>query len=313
MKENEFTSWLIGAETPTIRYAALKDLLDLPESNLRVAGARRDIFRQGPAPAILSRQTQVGNWKNERSYYTPKYFSTHWCMLLLEELRADGRDPRFRRGVHFMLKTTAEEIDGRLRENAFELSCLWGNILRYALRAERADEPHVENLIRLLVESIRNDHCRCEHNYDKPCAWGVVRSLYGLAAVPAPRRSREVRSAIADGIAFLTEDERLLRAGYPTPGNRPPNPLWFKLNFPLFYQADLLFTLRVLGELDALRRPGVRPALDWLEGLRGRNGRWRGRSPYRSRTWKQLGGREETERWISLQAATILRRAGRFA
>ncbi|MGD0173765.1 MAG: hypothetical protein ABSC61_04920 [Anaerolineales bacterium] len=313
MKENEFTSWLIGAETPSIRYATLRDLLNLSESNRRVIAARRDILRQGPAPAILSRQTAAGNWKNERSYYTPKYFSTHWRMLLLEELRADGSDPRYRQGMRFMLETTAEELDRRLQENNFGSSCFWGNLLRYSLRAERAGEPKVENLVRLLVGSIQSENCRCTHNYGKPCAWGVVRSLYGLAAIPAPRRSREVRSAIAHGIDFLTEDGRLLRAGYPTPGNRPPNPLWFKLNFPLFYQADLLFTLRVLGELDALHRPGVQPALDWLEGLRGRNGRWRGRSPFRQRTWKQLGGREETERWISLQSATILRRAGRPA
>jgi hypothetical protein len=313
MKTNEFTTWLIGAETPSIRYAALKDLLDLPESNRRVAVARRDILRQGPAPAILSRQTREGNWRNERSYYTPKYFSTHWCMLLLEELRADGSDLRYRRGVRVMLETTAEELDRQLQENNFGSSCFWGNLLRYSLRAERAGEPKVENLVRLLVGSIQGENCRCTHNYGKPCAWGVVRSLYGLAVIPAPRRSREVRSAIAHGIDFLTEDGRLLWAGYPTPGNRPPNPLWFKLNFPLFYQADLLFTLRVLGELDALDHPGVQPALDWLEGLRGRNGRWRGRSPFRQRTWKQLGGREETDRWVSLQAATILRRAERPA
>ncbi len=313
MKENTFTSWLISAETPTIRYAALKDLMDLPESNRRATQTRREIMRRGPAPAMLSRQTAAGNWKNERSYYTPKYFSTHWCMLLLAELRADGRDPRYRRGVRFMLETTAEELGRQLQENNFGWSCFWGNLLRYSLRAERADEPNVEKLIRLLSGSILHDHCQCEHNCGKPCAWGVVRSLYGFAAIPKSQRSREVRSAIADGIAFLTEDGRLLRAGYPTPGNRPPNSLWFKLNFPLFYQADLLFTLRVLGELDALRRPGVRPALDWLEGLRGSRGRWRGRSPYGNRTWKQLGGRDETNRWVSLQAAGILRRAGRIA
>ena len=74
-----------------------------------------------------------------------------------------------------------------------------------------------------------------------------------------------------------------------------------------------MFTLRVLGELNALDHPGVQPAVDWLEGLRGRNGRWRGRSPYRGRTWKELGGREETDRWVTLQAATILRRGGRAA
>jgi hypothetical protein len=311
MKENNFIAWLLGAKTPSIRYAALRDLLDLPESNRRVSAARREIIRKGPVPAILSRQTRKGNWDGERSYYTPKYFSTHWSMLLLAELRMDGWDPRYRQGVQFMLEDTAEELDKWMREKSAGNACFWGNLLRYALRAERADEPRVEKLGRVLAGSIRDENCRCEHNYGKPCAWGVVRSLYGLAAIPKPKRSREVRSAIARGISFLLEDGKLIRARYPTPANHPPDPLWFGLNFPLFYQADLLLTLRVLGELDALDRPGAQPALDWLERLRNRDGRWRGRSPYRRRTWKELGGREETDRWVSLQAAWILRRAGR--
>ncbi len=313
MESNEFTTWLIGADSPSIRYATLTDLMDLPETSRRVAQARREILSRGAAPAILSRQTAAGNWKIDRSYYTPKFFSTHWSMLLLEELRADGRDPRYRRGARFMLETTAEGLKRGSREKYTGWSCFYGNMLGYVLRTEHVDEPRVKLLIRWLADSLRDGNCACEHNYGQPCAWGVARSLNGLAAIPKLRRSREVRSAIAHGIAFLTQNGRLLRARYPTPGNQPPNPLWFKLNFPLFYQADLLFTLRVLGELNALSRPGVQPALDWLEGLRGRNGRWRGASPYRARTWKQLGGREETDRWISLQAATILRRAGRAA
>jgi hypothetical protein len=311
MKENAFTAWLTAAETPSIRCLARNHLLDLPSSNPRVTQDRARIMQTGPGKAILAGQTKAGNWKNEHSYYSPKFFSTHWRMLLLEELGADGRDPRYRLGVRYMLSTTAEEVESFLAGNISRLSCFWGNLLRYSLRAEPAQETHVEKITQLLAGAIRDADCRCRHNDDQPCAWGVVRSLYGLAVIPKAQRSREVRSAIAHGVEFLTEGGRLLPAEYPTNGNLPPNPLWFKLNFPLFYQADLLFTLRVLGELNALSRPGVRPAVDWLEGLRGRNGRWRGRSPYRSRTWKELGGREETDRWVSLQAAGILRRAGR--
>jgi hypothetical protein len=303
----------MDAETPSIRYLALTGLLDLPEGNRRAASERKRVMRTGPAPAILAGQTKAGNWKNEHSYYSPKYFSTHWRMLLLAELGADGRDPRYRRGVRYMLSTTAEEVESFLAGNISRSSCFWGNLLRYALRAEPATEAHVRKIIRLLASAVRDAECRCRHNDGEPCAWGVVRSLYGLAAIPKAERSPEVRSAIAHGMDFLLNDGRLAHARYPAPGNQPPNPLWFKLNFPLFYQADLLFTLRVLGELDALREPRAQPALDWLESLRGRNGRWRGRSPFRSRTWKELGEREETDRWVSLQAAGILRRAGRSA
>jgi hypothetical protein len=113
-------------------------------------------------------------------------------------------------------------------------------------------------------------------------------------------------------VGFLLDSFRLIEANYPTRDDGGINPIWFKLNFPLFYQADILFTLRVLDELDMLDHPGARAALDWLEQRRGRYGRWPGRSPFRQRTWRELGDREETERWVSLQSTRILQHAGRL-
>ena len=55
MKE-ETLSWLLDAETPTIRYLALVDLMGLSEGDGRVLEARRAIMRQGPVPAILAEQ-----------------------------------------------------------------------------------------------------------------------------------------------------------------------------------------------------------------------------------------------------------------
>lgn len=71
---------------------------------------------------------------------------------------------------------------------------------------------------------------------------------------------------------------------------------------------DILFTLRVLAELDALDQPGAQPGLAWLAERRQQNGRWRGGSPYRQRTWREMGDSAETNRWITLHAACILKK-----
>jgi hypothetical protein len=159
------------------------------------------------------------------------------------------------------------------------------------------------------VRHLTDEHCRCWINGDQTCAWGVVRTLYGLAALPADQRSPAVQGAIAHALPFLLESYQLIQANYPVPINGKIHPLWFKLNFPLFYQADILFTLRILAELGALDHPGARPALDWLSAKRSKNGRWRGSSPFRQTTWRELAGPAETDRWVSLQAALILREA----
>jgi hypothetical protein len=139
-----------------------------------------------------------------------------------------------------------------------------------------------------------------------PCAWGAFRTLWGLAALP--NRSAAVTAAINRTLQFLLESDHQLAAGdYPTRGKI--HPIWAKLNFPLFYQVDVLFALRVLGEFGMLGSPGAQPALDWLRAQRQPDGRWHGVSPFSSRTWKVTGDWEDTSRWVSLHAALVLKQA----
>jgi hypothetical protein len=303
--------WLLGAKTPTIAYQTRKDLRPARLPLRTVQKARRRIMRMGAVPAILSRQSGSGQWKIDRGFYGPKYYSTHWSMMLLGELDAEGTDARYRRGAAYMLEATQEGVRKGLEEKSFGWSCLYGNILRYAWRARAGQDDRLDALVRFCARGISGGFCECAWNSGRPCAWGVVRALWGLAAIP--RRSREASRAIQKGIKFLLADHRLERADYPVPCRGKVNPLWFKLNFPLFYQADILFTLRVLDELGALDHRGARAALDWLEAQRKKNGRWKGRSPYRRRTWLEMGAPEETDRWVSLQALRILLHAGRSA
>lgn len=301
MNDTNLIPWLLSARTPSIRYLTLRRLLGRGEEDAEVQAVRQEMIAIGPIPAILAGQTERGNWAGEHSYYTPKYVSTHWSMTLLAELDADGQDERLRRGVEFMLADT----EAGVRREGHGLVCFWGNLLRYALHGGFGDDPRVARLTDRVVRDATGAGWRCVHNAELPCAWGAARALWGLAALPVERRSPEVTAAIASGLAFLLESGRLVEADYPTPGQ--VHAIWGRLNFPLFYQADILFVLRVVGELGALDHPGAQPALAWLAARRQANGTWRGASPFRARTWRALADREETDRWVSLHAAMVLR------
>ena len=308
MNDSDFVDWLASASTPSIRYLTFRRLLGRPETDGDVQAARQEIKAGGPIPAILAEQTEAGHWAGERSYYTPKYTSTHWSLTLLAELAADSDDPNAQRGAAFMLATTWDNLDQAIRQETHGLSCFWGNLLRYALHFGYADDPRTRAIIRYLAHDAQaGGGWRCSHNDEWPCAWGAARALWGLAALPAQARSAGAAAAIQSGLAFLLETHRLVEADYPTSGH--VHPLWFRLNFPLFYQSDILFVLRVLDELGVLTHPGAGPALQWLAGRRQANGRWRGASPFRQRTWAVLADRQETDRWVSLHAAIILQRA----
>ena len=306
LNDSTLVSWLLAARTPSIRYLTLRRLLDRPKVDPEVQAAWQEIMTAGPVPAILAAQTRAGNWAGERGYYTPKYTSTHWSMLLLAEMAADGSDPHLQRGAAFMLAQTRQELEQALERNLYGMSCFWGNLLRYALHSGYVGDARLQTIIVYLAREAANGW-KCPINDDAPCAWGAARALFGVAAMPARYHSPPVEKAIQGGLAFLLEGGKLATGDYPA---QRVHALWRRLNFPLFYQADVLFTLRVLGELNALNHPGARPALDWLAARRRPDGHWRSASPFRRRTWLDLADREETDRWVSLHAMVVLKQAG---
>lgn len=296
------TDWLMDSSIPSIRYFTLHHLLDKSEQDPQVQAVRKEMQTAGPIPTILAKQTDAGHWAGERGYYGPKYVSTHWSMLLLAELGIDPQDERFQHGVDYMLSQSVPKV------TSHGLECLWGNVLFYVLHAGRFDDPGTQRIIDYLVT---NDSWKCAYNNELPCAWGAIRTLFGLALIPEDRRSKAVQSAIDDGIDFLLSRYSLMEANYPTPGK--PHKLWRTVNFPLFYQGDILLVLRTLAALNKLDHPKAQAALDWLQSKRKSNGQWAGSSPYRARTWAALGDSEETNRWVSLQAAMVLKAAGMVA
>ena len=315
---DDFIHWLLASPTPSIRYLTLRRLLDREEDAPDVQIEREAMRTSGPIPAILEKQAADGHWDSDLGYYGPKYVGNHWSMLLLMELAVDPDDPRLSRGVDFMLsallKNKSRNVNTVLDTynpsipgaDQLGLSCLWGNVIRYAAYCHRADDPRLRPFVDYVIHNLDSGGSRCKINGSLPCAWGAIRALWALAALPVSSEAAE--SAIREGLSFMLDANNSLATGdYPTPGS--VHKLWGKLSFPLFYQADVLFALRVLGELNALGHPGVQPALDWLASQRRLNGRWRGTSPYGSRTWEVRGDSEDTSRWVSLHAATVLKQA----
>ncbi|OGO29653.1 MAG: hypothetical protein A2Z16_15145 [Chloroflexi bacterium RBG_16_54_18] len=303
MFSEAFTAWLLQAETPSIRFLTMQKLNAVSEQELQQV--RTELDECGPIPSILSRQVQAGSWSVDKSFYTPKYTSTHWSMLLLSELAVDSTNPHFRSGADYMLSAALEHPLRWFEAYQNDLACFWANLLRYALKAGIHDDLRLDAIVGLLVDNAMRSEWRCRYNYKLPCAWGAARALWSLAALPPYSRSPQVDAAIQSGLSFLLDEYSLVEANYPVHEGGKINELWSRLNFPLFYQADILLVLRALAELGELSQPGAAPALEWLLNRRNAAGRWRGSNPFRSRTW-QLGGQEEIDRWVSLQAALIV-------
>ena len=299
----ENTAWLLQAKTPSIRYLALTKLLGKPDSDPEAAAAKRLIMREGPVKDILDEQHADGFWIYSKHHYTPKYRSSHWSMLLLNELAAEPQHPKMQAGAAFMLEKMEKDIPDYRSEEEIGFGCFWGNWLRYELYCGKLEDERVQGIIEYTCADIER-RGKCEYNYELPCSWGVIRDLYGLALIPKEKRSAQINEAIQKGIRFLLEEHNLLAADYPY--KHKIHPLWSKLSFPLFYQADILFVLRVLKELSAADHPSAQKAREWLLEKQTILGKWRGGSPYRRKTWRFVIPSDTANHWLTLHALRAL-------
>ena len=308
--------WLLDSQTPSIRYFTYKNLLNRPDDDAMVQSTRTQIGNAGYTKAILAEQDKAGFWYNPKHFYGPKYRSSHWAMLLLTELGVPAEMDAMQKGADFMLQRMADDNNPYFSIGTYEnkdqsgFCCYWGNWLRYQIYCGKMDHPLVQQVIAIVSQDVTR-RGRCEYNCHLPCAWGVIRSLYGLVLIPDHKRSPEVQPAIIQGTRFILDEFKLTEANYPNQGK--VHPLWFKLNFPLFYQADILFTLLVLAECGMLQSASAQNALEWLKSKRRKDGTWSGSSPYKSRTHPFLSGTDTPDYWVTLQALSVLADANKAA
>jgi hypothetical protein len=325
------TPWLLEPETPAVRHMALRLLLDRPEDDPEVREALAAAMRTDPIAGILAAQHPEGYWVKPGAGYGPKYLGTTWQVVFLDQLGADGKDPRLRAACEYVLSHTQTESGGfgvsgaktdRPPPPSMVVHCLHGNLLRALIGFGWLDDPRVQRALDWQARSITGEGMEryyrtttsgpgfaCAINEHLPCAWGAVKALLALARVPPRRRAPHVRRAIDAGVTFLFSVDPAT-AAYPAGwGNTKPSSSWFKPGFPSGYVADVSQELEVLTELGYARDPRLRGAIDWLLSLQDGQGRWPNRYAYNGKTWVDFERQGAPSKWVTLRACRILKAA----
>jgi len=323
-------SWLLDPERPAVRQLALRWLDDRDAEDPEVVAARTSAMAAAPIAPILAAQDPEGWWAKPGPGYGPKYTGSVWSLIVLEQLGADGDDPRVAAGCEYVLAHTATAngglgCSGALRADrppppSSVIHCLNGNLVRALVSFGWHDDPRVSAAIDWQARAILggDDAPRyhasgtsgpgfaCGVNERLPCAWGALKAMRGLAAIPPGRRTPRVRSAIEVGVELLLSVDPAT-AAYPAGWDGAISGSWFRLGFPSGYIADVLQVAEVLIELgraDAGRLAGV---VEVLVAKQGRDGRWRNEQPYRGRLWADVDRPGEPSPWVTLRACRVLR------
>jgi hypothetical protein len=322
--------WLLEPDNPSVRYFALTDLLDRPADDPEVMAAKAAINSSFPVKNILDAMYPQGYWVNPGPGYSPKYRSTVWSVIFLDQLGADGNDPRVRTACEYVLEHTQAPNGGfgcrggfkaTRPPNSLVLHCLNGNLLRAMLGFGLGDEERVQRAVEWQARSITGDRFTeyyksgtsgpgfaCAVNYGEPCAWGAIKALRALARIPQDKRTPQIKKAIKIGVEFLLSRDPV-KADYPA-GDGRISSSWWKLGFPSGYVADVLQNLEVLVELGRARGKRLKPAVEWLIAQQDTRGRWKNQYAYSGKLWTNIESQGSVSKWVTLRACRVLKAVG---
>ena len=317
--------WLLEKDNPSVRYLALRHLLDRPEDDADVRAARRAIMRGEPVKTILAAQAGEGYWVKPGSGYSPKYQSTVWQILFLAELGANGQDRRIRRGCAYLLDHSRADHGGFSAQASAAPSgavhCLNGNLIWALIALGYGDDERVGRAVDWLAGAITGQDFdrfyasgtsgpgfQCAANGGQPCAWGAVKALRALAGLPAKWRSPRVKRATRAAADFLLSRD-LAKADYPY--TLRVSGEWFKFGFPLSYTSDVLEASLALIEADYGHDPRLKNAIDLVQSKRAADGRWALRHSLNGKMWIDVEAKGKPSKWVTLRAMRVLKAVGR--
>jgi Prenyltransferase and squalene oxidase repeat len=323
--------WLLEPGDPAVRHLVLRQLLDRPSDDSEVAASRRAAMAADPIASILAAQSPDGHWEKPGPGYATKYRGTVWQLIFLDQLGADAEDDRVRSACEYVLSHSQAENGGFGASgvagagpppSSRVIHCLTGNLLRALIGFGWLEDPRVVRAVEWQARAITGEGVArwyssatcgpgfaCAANERRPCAWGAVKALAGLARVPVQGRSPEVTRAIEAGLDFLLSRDPAV-ADYPAGwGNTRPSSSWFKLGFPSGYVADVLQNLEVLAELGRARDPRLETAIAWLLAKQDAHGHWKNEYAYNGKTWVDIDRQGQPSKWVTLRACRFLRAA----
>jgi hypothetical protein len=312
------SEWLLAEDDPSVRYWALRTVLDLPEDSAEVREAQKAVMASDPVAKILASQSKDGRWGSEHAF--KKYESTGWQVIFLADLGADGADERVRRGCERLLSDIQSTSGGFAyyeRRPSSAIHCMNGNVLRALLRLGYVDDERVQSALNWLVSAITGQGdiryyasgtsgpgFACAANLKQPCAWGAVKGLSALAEVLPERRTPEMRTAIRVGVDFLLGRD-LSVADYPY--TERVSSTWFKFGFPLSYVSNVLEALNVLAALGHGDDPRLRNAMEFVLSKQDDQGCWKVEYSLNGKMRADIEAKGQPSKWVTLQAVQALK------
>ncbi len=305
--ESDITDWLLSGDI-SIRYQTFRDLLGEERPELQ-----QGILQAGWGRALMRAQTGEGVWG--KSFYAPKWTSTHYTLLDLRWLCVPPDHPPLRRAVERAAREEKGEDGGINPARSVRVSdvCINGMFLNYAAYFGLAEE-----LLGSVIDFVLSQHmpdggfnCRknrtgCRHS-SMHSTISVLEGVQSCLDNGYAHRRSELEAVAASGRAFLLA-HRLFRSDRT---GEVIHPGMTALPFPFRWKYSLLRALDHFRSAGIAHDERLEDALDLLLRKRSGDGTWKLAAAHPGAVHIAMERPGARSRWNTLLALRVLRHFGR--
>ena len=265
VKPDRATQWLLGEDQPSVRYAALKELLGKSDEDSDVIETKEQITERGWARDILARQEEGGWWASKERAYGPKYLSTNWMILVLSDLGLTKEDKRIAKAVKWWIERMST-ADGGFAPDGTKKGhlCSTGNAARALVKLGYVDHPKTRRAFEWMVKNAAPlGGWSCFGSGRNLDSW---EPMSAFAVYPRQKWTRGMKEAVEKGAEFFLERELHKQGDHYEP--------WYRFHYPNHYFYDQLVGLDFMTALGYGKDARLKNALDLLARKRRPDGRW---------------------------------------
>ena len=328
---------LLKSAEPSIRWKTRVNVLSNDPAARACRDLQREIKRNPRVRALLSRLGRSGHIVSKRGVYD-KWQGAHWVLAALADIGYPPGDKSLepvatdvldcwlgdyyfrefkpRTPAQIYLKKGVPLIDGRFRRCASQQgNALW-SLLKLGLGGQRVDQ-----LAERLIHWQWPDggwNCDKRPSADTSSFHETLLPLRGLALHARVKKNKASTVAAREAADVFLRRKMFKRLS----DGSVINPEMVALHYPAYWHYDILAGLKVMAEAGFIGDPRCGEALDLLEAKRLPGGGWPAEARYYKVSRALANGtdyadwgpvsKSKTNEWVSVDALSVLRAAGRL-